>query len=148
MKNISQEQKKKLAIIGVGILGFALVFLVSFILFKNVEHKSETPKDKIEANTNENIIKDQEVDGFKFSNTALVIENGESTLTTEVKNTTGKDIELKSFDIVVTGKDGETIVTLLGYVGEIIKAGETKSIISSTDHNLKSAVSIEYKINY
>lgn len=148
MKNISQEQKKKLAIIGVGILGFALVFLVSFILFKNVEHKKETPKDKIEANTNENIIKDQEVDGFKFSNTALVIENGESTLTTEVKNTTGEDIELKSFDIVVTGKDGEAIVTLLGYVGEIIKAGETKSIISSTDHNLKSAVSIEYKINY
>lgn len=148
MKNISQEQKKKVAMIGAGILGLVLVFLVSFIFFKNVDKKKETPKDKIEANTNKNIIKDQEVDGLRFSNTALVIENGESTLTTEVKNATEKDIELKSFDIVVTGKDGKEIVTLLGYVGETIKTGETKSIISNTDHDLKNAFAIEYKINY
>lgn len=146
---ISVEQREKILKILVGILGLSLVFLISFILIKNKDKKDDKKvPSAVEANTNKNVVKEQEVDGLRFSNTALVIENGESKLTTEVKNTTKQDIELKSFNIIAKDKNGKEIVTLLGYVGEVIKKGETKNIISSTDRNLSKASSLEYNINY
>lgn len=144
---MDQQKKKKILRIIVGLIGFILAFSITFVIIKNM-NKEEKVEEQAEANTNENVVKEQEVDGLTFSNTALITENGESKLTTEVRNTTDNDIELKSFDIIVKGEDGKEIVTLLGYVGETIKAGETKSMISSTNHDLTSATEIEYKINY
>ena len=148
MERLTNRQKKNLLMVLVGILVFILVFLISYILFSNNDNKKENNTPDIQANTNEEIVKDYEVDGFRFSRTALVIEYGQSKLTTEVKNLTDKDIELKSFNIVLKDPDGNKMVTLLGYVGEVIKAGETKSIISQTDVDLTNATGIEYSINY
>ena len=148
MEKLTDKQKKKIIIILSGILVFILVFLLAFILFSKDKNKKEDNTPDITANTTEDIVKDYEVDGFRFSRTALVIEYGQSKLTTEVKNLTDKDIELKSFNIVLKDKNGNEMVTLLGYVGEVIKAGETKSIISQTDVDLTKAKGIEYSINY
>ena len=43
-------------------------------------------------------------------------------------------------------KDGNIIETLLGYLGDTIKKGETKRIKSSTDKDVSSVVKIEYEV--
>ena len=147
MKNISEEKKKKIIMILIGILLFVVVFLLAFAWFHKDENKKEDKEPEIQANTNKNVIKDQEVGGFRFSNTSLIIENGESKLTTEVKNITDQDLSLQSFDIIVKDKNGKEMTTLLGYVGESIKVGEVKTLTSETDVDLTNASSIEYVLN-
>lgn len=148
MKKLTEEKKKRLIMVLCGILVFVLVFLLAFGLFRGKDSKDETPDNDTHANTSEDVIKDQEVEGLRFSNTSLIMENGGSKLTTEVKNLTGEDIDLQSFDILVKDKDGKEMVTLLGYVGEVIKADETRIITSETDVDLTKAAAIEYVINY
>ncbi len=148
MKKITEEKKKRLIMVLCGILVFVLVFLLAFGLFRGKDSKDKTTENDTHANTSEDVIKDQEVEGLRFSNTSLIMENGGSKLTTEVKNLTGEDIDLQSFDILVKDKDGKEMVTLLGYVGEVIKADETRIITSETDVDLTKAAAIEYVINY
>lgn len=148
MKNITEEKKKRLIVVLSGILVFALVFFLAFGLFSGNDSKDKTTENGTYANTSEDVIKDQEVEGLRFSNTSLIMENGRSKLTTEVKNLTGEDIDLQSFDILVKDKDGKEMVTLLGYVGEVIKADETRIITSETDVDLTKAAAIEYVIKY
>ena len=147
MKNISEEKKKKIIMILIGILLFVVVFLLAFAWFHKDENKKEDKEPEIQANTNKNVIKDQEVGGFRFSNTSLIIENGESKLTTEVKNITDQDLSLQSFDIIVKDKNGKEMTTLLGYIGDTIKAGETRVITSEENMNLMEAESINYVIH-
>ena len=148
MKKITEEKKKRVIMVLCGILVFVLVFLLAFGLFRGKDSKDKTTENDTHANTSEDVIKDQEVEGLRFSNTSLIMENGGSKLTTEVKNLTGEDIDLQSFDILVKDKDGKEMVTLLGYVGEVIKADETRIITSETDVDLTKAAAIEYVINY
>lgn len=148
MKKITEEKKKRLIVVLSGILVFALVFFLAFGLFSGNDSKDKTTENGTYANTSEDVIKDQEVEGLRFSNTSLIMENGRSKLTTEVKNLTGEDIDLQSFDILVKDKDGKEMVTLLGYVGEVIKADETRIITSETDVDLTKAAAIEYVIKY
>ena len=147
MKNISEEQKKKIIMILIGILLFVVVFLLAFAWFHKDENKKENKEPETQANTNKDVIKDQEVGGFRFSNTSLIIENGESKLTTEVKNITDQDLSLQSFDIIVKDKNGKEMTTLLGYIGDTIKAGETRVITSEENMNLMEAESINYVIH-
>lgn len=97
-------------------------------------------------NTSQDVIKDQEFEGLKMENTSLVMENGRSTLVTEVTNNTGADYYLQMFTITVKDSDGKVITTLPGYAGDVIRNGETKVINSSTDRDLTNAASIEYSV--
>ena len=97
-------------------------------------------------NTNEDVIKDQEVEGLKLTNTSLVSTEYSATLVTSVTNPTNEDIDVRIFYIHVKDKDGNEIVTLQGYVGGKVPAGETREITSSVDRNLDNAASIEYEL--
>ena len=99
------------------------------------------------VNTNKDVIKDQEVDGLKMTNTTLIYENGISTLITEVSNNTGTDYHLNEFNITVKDKDGNVMSNLKGYVGGTIPNGETRTINTSSDLDLSKATSIEYSVN-
>lgn len=104
-------------------------------------------KDEPIVNTNEDVIKDQEVETFKLTNTSLVYVDGMSTLVTEVKNDSTETAYIKSFNIIVKDANGNQMLTMLGYIGEEIPAGETRTITSSTDMDLSKAGAIEYTIN-
>jgi len=105
-----------------------------------------TPKDDVKINTNEGVIRDQEVDGIRMTNTSLITQNGLSYLNTKVTNNTKKDYKLEKYWIIVKDKDGKVILKMLGYVGEVIKAGETRELRSTTTEDLSSASSIEYEV--
>ena len=134
-------KKSKIIII---IFIIVVVVLGGYFIVRNVSSHKE---DKVQTNTNENVIKDQEVGGFHFSNTALIYEDGKSKLTTSIKNITENDAMLQSFDIIVHDKNGEEITTLLGYVGNTIKPGETIAISSEVNMNLMDAYSIQYVVH-
>lgn len=129
-----------------------LAVCLLLIWYKNNDEKKEDNDvsnniiDHVYANVNPGIIEDKEVEGLKMTNTSLIYSKYYSRLTTLVSNPTDKDIEAKIFDIYIKDKDGNSIVKLIGYVGEVIPAGESREIESNVDMNLKDAVSIEYKI--
>ena len=108
--------------------------------------KSEKASKKVKANTNENVVKDQELEVFKFTNTSLVYEDSTSILTTVVTNTSDKTEYLKEFKIIVKDNNGGEIVTLTGFVGDNIEAKGSTVITSSYGQDLTKAASIEYEI--
>ena len=108
--------------------------------------KSGETKTEESYNTNEDVIKDQEVEGLKLTNTSLVSTEYSATLVTSVTNPTDSDIDVRIFYIHVKDKEGNEIVTLQGYVGGVVPAGETREITSSVDRNLDDAASIEYEL--
>lgn len=110
------------------------------------DNKKNNTKDDVKVNTEENVIKDQTFEGLTFTNTSLTTTNGVSTLITEVSNSTGEDYTLEEFTITIKNKAGEVITTIPGYVGDVIKNGETRTINSSIDIDLSSASSIEYSV--
>lgn len=102
-------------------------------------------KDK-DSGVNDELIKDQQVESFEFTNTSLVYENNASVLETLVTNKSDKTEYLSEFDILVKDKDGNVIVTLTGFIGSSIGAGESRVIASTYSEDLTKAASIEYKI--
>ena len=106
----------------------------------------ETKKEEVKVNTNEDVIKDQEVDGIKMTNTSLVVTNGITKLVTNVTNNSTEDYNLEEYIIIVKDENGKEIIRIPGYVGNTIKAGETKTINSSVDIDLSNAKSIEYEV--
>ncbi len=111
------------------------------------EQKTEKKEDEIKVNTSEDIVKDQVVEGLKLTNTSLSSQNGMATLVTEVSNDTGKDEYLLSFNIYIKDKDGNVIAENIGYVGEVIPNGTSRTITSSWDQELVGATAVEYSIN-
>lgn len=111
------------------------------------KEKKKEEKTEIKVNSEENVVKDQEVETFKMTNTSLTYDGKMSTLLTDVTNISQNKEMLKSFNIIVKDKDGNEIITLLGYIGEEIEPGEIRTITSGTDMDLSKAASIEYTIN-
>ena len=108
--------------------------------------KEKQPQEDIKANTNEEVIKDQKVEEFELKNTSLIYEDGNTTLETTVTNTSNKDSYLKEFDIQVLDSEGNEIVLLKGFVGDNIKAGESKVINSYYHEDLSDAAKIIYTV--
>ncbi len=123
-----------------------VVTLVTGCGCTNKDNKKNNAKDDVKVNTEENVIKDQTFEGLTFTNTSLTTTNGVSTLITEVSNSTGSDYTLEEFTITIKNKAGEVITTIPGYVGDVIKNGETRTINSSIDIDLSNASSIEYSV--
>lgn len=100
----------------------------------------------VNVNTKEDIIKDQKVGEFEFTNTSMIEENGVTTITTSIKNNYSETKKVPIFTIVIKDRSGSVIEEMLGYVGGEIKAGEVKQVTTSITSKLSDAYSIEYKI--
>ena len=114
---------------------------------KKVEEKTKKTKEEAIVNYEKDVAKDQEMEAFKMTNTSLTYENWMSKLRTEATNTSNETQFLKSFDIIVKDKYGQLMITMIGYIGEEVPAGETRIVTSYADIDISNAASIEYKIN-
>ncbi len=99
-------------------------------------------KDKsgIVANTNEGIIKEEVYENLKFSNISLITKDGYSTFSADVTNTSNEDSNIADVNIVLKDKDGNTVITLRGNIGDTLKAGETRTITAVTKGELEGVV--------
>lgn len=109
----------------------------------NTENDTKTT---VEVNMNEDVIKNQNIDGIEITNTSLVYEDGISYLNATVTNHTGTDYELSEYRISVKDSNGNVIVTIPGYIGNILKDGESKPINTMVSEDLSKATSIEYEV--
>ena len=124
-----------------------IVILLSVLLLAGCESKKkEETKETSNVNKEIGVVKDQEVDGLKLTNTSLTTVNGKSTLITLVENNTGSDYKLEYFDIYLKDESGNVVETLLGYVETTIKNGEQKRIKSSTDKDITKVTKVEYEV--
>ena len=129
--------KKTIKIILIGIIGLNIITGC---------FKKEEKKEEVKVNTNENVIKDQEVEGLKMTNTSLVYENGTTVLVTEVINEKEEDITVKRIRIKVKDKEGNILTTLIGTIADTIKPGESRTIETETPLDLSKAESVEYSV--
>lgn len=131
VKKLSQKEKIIISISAVLVIG-------AFILI-GVGMSYSDPESGYLSN--------QTVEGLTFEKANLVYENGVSTYTVEVVNDLEEEYNLKNIDIIFKDGEGHEIVSLLGYIGDTIKAGETRLIDASIDQEITNITSIEYKIN-
>ena len=110
------------------------------------EDKKDDNKTTVEVNNNEEITKNQNIEGIEITNTSLVYEDGISYLKATVTNNTGSDYELNEYKINVKDNNGNIIVTMPGYVGSVLKNGESKTINTMISEDLSKAYSIEYEV--
>ena len=129
------------------IITITTITLLSLFLLTGCNKKEEPVVDNAKSNTNEGIIREQELEGLTFTNTSLIIKESGSVLVTTVTNTTTETKTVKTFTITVKDSDGNVMVTMDGYIGGEIKQAETKTITSTTEMDLTNASSIEYTIN-
>lgn len=131
------------------VLLLTLISIISITLVTGCtlgKKPTEEPKTVVKANTKENIIKDQTLGVFKFTRTSLLYKDGTSYLETSVTNTSDSAQTLQEFKIHVKDSKDNEIVTLTGFVGDKIDAGDTKVITSSYGADLSKAESIEYEL--
>ena len=114
---------------------------------KKENKKSNEKQPVIKTNTEPEVIKDREVDGIKLTNSSVITTDGVTEITTSVTNPTSEDYHLDEFKIIVKDKNGDVMITLPGYVGDVIKAGETRTIRSSVSMDLSTAKSVEYEVS-
>lgn len=120
--------------------------LLNFFKKDKKEVKKEDPKTNIKVNTNEGVIRDQEIEGNIMRNTSLVVEDGITYLVVDVTNNTNQDYTLNEYMISVKDASGNVIVKIPGYIGEVIRIGDTKTIKSMVNMDLSEAASIEYEV--
>ena len=128
-----------------------IVIIITIIVIIGIniiskQGKKEKEEPLIKVNTNENVVKDQEVEGLKMTNTSLVYENGTTVLVTEVINEKEEDITVKRIRIKVKDKEGNTLTTLIGTIADTIKPGESRTIETETPLDLSKAESVEYSV--
>lgn len=128
----------------------ALVALFAVTVAVGCEKKptggTDTPSTEVEANTKEEVVGDKTVGVFQFTNTSLIWQNGTTTLESTITNTSDEDATLKEFLIHVKDAEGNEMITMTGFVGDVIKAHETKTMDSYHYENLSSAAKIEYEV--
>jgi len=125
-----------------------LIALIGMTLFATGCGCQKEVKDEeiIRENLNEDVIKDQTLEVFTFTNTSLTYQDNTSLLFTKVTNTSSEAQYLKKFKIHVWGENGKEIVTLTGHVGASIGPGESKTINSTYGFDITNATSITYEI--
>lgn len=114
---------------------------------KNNDKNTNEKQPVVKTNTKKEVIKDREVDGIKLTNSSVITTDGVTDITTSVTNPTNEDYHLDEFKIIVKDKNGDVMITLPGYVGDVIKAGETRTIRSSVSMDLSTAESVEYEVS-
>lgn len=129
------------------VINISLVLLIGLLLLTGCGNKEKENKEtNTKINTNEDVVKDQTLENFKFENTNLVYEDGTSILQTVVTNTSNETTYLTEFKIHVKDEHGVEIIELTGFVGDSLSAGESRTITSSYGDDITNAASITYEV--
>lgn len=133
LKNFISKNKGMLIAL-VMVLILVIVAVVLLVVNNNNKETAIKESKNITANTNAGIVEETEYEGLKFANVSLIKDKkaNQYTLTTDVTNTTKETLNTKQVDIVLKNKDGNKIITLLGYIGENLKPNETRTVTAST----------------
>ena len=149
MKKLNKEniisfiKKYKLYLIIFLVVVVALIIGLIISLGFDKEEISVAEEPGIVANTSEEVVKEETYEGLQFSNISLITENGYTTFTADVTNTTETDSTISDVDIILQDKDGNEVITLRGNIGEPLKSNETRTITAVTKGKFNNATTKE-----
>ena len=134
--------KKKLIIIGSVIAIIVSVVAIIFLVTKK-DTEGEYKIDGIDLPTNKDILKDVTIDNnIDITNISLLTRDGMSSYKATIKNTSDKDIKIKSLYVIFYEKDVEH-KTLALYDTNLISQKEQYISIKS-EIDLSNTTKIEY----
>lgn len=143
LKRIILDNKGMSIAVG-AVIVLALVALILNVAKTTKDEKDATKKEEsLSAITAEGIIKEEEYNGLKFTNISLIKENKIYTMSLDVTNTTEQAIEVEQVNIPIKDADNNTLITLLGYIGDPLKPKETRTITAGTSADLSKAFTKE-----
>ncbi len=99
--------------------------------------------------TNENMVKDQNVETLSFTNTSITYDGNMSKIVSQVTNNSEEEISLSTVMAYITYTDeqgNEKTIEMSVYFGEKLKGKQTRTAENSIDKDLRKATNIEYKI--
>ncbi len=132
-------------VIPIGIVLFVVLLAVILFLVFGKSSKEVVTKDeeKPSAVTEKGVVKDEVYQGLKFTNATLIKDKGIYTLSVDVKNESKEKSTVTMVNIPIKDKDGNEIITLLGYIGKELGPGETATVTASTSADLSNAYTKE-----
>ena len=139
MNKIKEKINPKI-IIGIILI---IVLIILFLIIKNHNNKIAMGDNGLYIHDNLEIVKDEEYKGVKFSNISMTTEDGYTTFICDVTNISESDIEKESYSIKLKDKGNNEVVTLIAYIPEGLKKGETKMINAQAQGEYKEVVSKE-----
>lgn len=140
-KEIKITEKSKIVLV-------SLVFLLAIVpIMMNANNKRGLDKSSIKSKEHtfkhieEGIVKEENVNGVKFSNISLITKNGQTTFTADVTNITDDDIKKENFDINLLDKDNKVLITLRANIPNGLKKNESRKVYASARGDFKNVVS-------
>ena len=135
---------KKILLVSIAVLS---LLVVSGCGNDNKPKYQNLKEEKIQTNTNSDVIGDQEINGIKLSNASVVYEDNQSTLTVTVTNVSDLVIVVDSVLAKYTYADGTTSVLSI-LVDSPLVPSQKVDAVSSTAADMTKAIKVEYEIVY
>lgn len=123
---------KRLCLISV--VALVLIIVVSLLL-TNLNHSK--------AIDNSELLSDQQIDNLKFINANL----SGNKYTVVVYNTLDTKYNLNTIDVTFQDSNKQEIITINGYIGNVIDQKDMKQLVVETDEDLSKTKYIKYNIN-
>ena len=108
-----------------------------------VEEFVQVLEDGSKLNTSAKLSQIKTVNGLEFGNIQLTMQNWQSVLLADVKNTTTSATELTAVDVTLLDKEGNTIVKVGGLIAPL-EAGESAQF--NTSMTLDYANAYDFKV--
>lgn len=98
--------------------------------------------------TNENVIKEKEIDGIILENTTFHYDNGVTTIVTKVTNNKDTEFVLNNYKIVITDESGILLASLTNQINVTLAPKEEVSYpMTFSEIDTSTAANVEYFIN-
>ena len=120
-----------------GLIGALIIVVIGIVLV--TVGKSISTEDS-------SVLRNQIVENLSFENAEITCNSGICTYQVDVYNESGDTYTLKTIDINLKQED-ESIITLVGYIGDKLETEEGKKITASIDKDISNSTNVEYVIN-
>ena len=115
--------------------------------------KTSIPKEKkqeestIKYNTNEEVVKDKEINGILFTNIECSYDGNISLITYTIKNNTGETINLKEYEVNIKDKKGNILAIMSPNLDKDIAPGDSFDTGNAINIDLSEAHSMELNLD-
>lgn len=131
MRRIRKENVIKILVVGLVLLAIPVIIFMS--------SNSINPS----SNNNGVVYEDQTVQSLRFNNANI----SNNTLEVMVQNTSSTNYSLKSITVKFLDGSNNTIVSINGYIGDLIKPNEFRKLSVKTDVDISNTQRLTYVIN-
>ncbi len=128
------------------VLLIGMVLLLTLTGCGKEETKVNEDQNIISQNTNDNVIKRQEIDGIVFDNVILKINGNMSSFTVDVTNNNKEKENIKYIKVTAYDNQNKKLFEFNSYIGDNIDTNQTLKLSSNVEGDLTSVYSVKYEI--